>query len=108
MFIPGETITHGFYIPFTSEEVDKIYVTYNQNKRNLITKEVSSSDIEDETDVSFFAVEFSQAESLLFENDTRFKVQLNVILTDGDRVTSKPIDGKNGVQLLRKVVSGNE
>ena len=103
MFIPGETITHRFYVPFSTAE--HIYVTYKQNNKLILEKTVSGNSIVQEGINFYFDVEFSQEESLLFVNNNSYTVQLNVTLTGGKRCTSVELKGTNGVQHIREVVA---
>lgn len=110
MFIPGETITHQFYIPFIAADVLKILVTYKQDDRVILTKTVYSNQILTVAsgEQSTFTVTLTQQESLLFKNDSDFKIQLNVIFNSLARCASVEMDGSNGVQQYRKVVTSNE
>ena len=105
MFIPGETITHKFYIPFSTANINKIYVSYRQDNKIILIKEVTQSDIRAEGINYYFEVRFTQEESLLFKNNNSYTVQLNVALESGSRCTSVELKGENGVQHVREVVS---
>lgn len=52
-----------------------------------------------------FYVTLSQEESLLFEDNRDFKIQLNVLTTSGSRCVCHEIKGSNGVQHHREVIS---
>jgi len=118
MFIPGETIVYRFNLPFPNEGISMVYVTFKQENRNILTKTVFGGEIkatpkenpEDDSveTTSYFTVALSQEESLLFKNDKNFKIQLNVAFTSGTRCASIEMDGDNGVQHIRKVVTANE
>ena len=42
MFHPGETLVHEFIIPFICDVVEKVLVTYKQNDRLILIKEITS------------------------------------------------------------------
>ena len=107
MFIPGETITHEFRIPFASEDIKTIYVTYRQNDQIVLVKKVFPVDIHDVSgDLNFFQVTLEQNESLLFKNNATFYVQLNVLFNDSKtRAASVELKGTTGRQHYGKVVS---
>lgn len=106
MFIPGETISHEFHIPFVqSDGIRVIYVTYKQNDDVFLIKEVYPGQITEELPGSHFTVTLSQQESLLFQNNSNFYVQLNVLFESGARSTSVALKGTNEDQHLREVVS---
>lgn len=103
MFIPGETIVHEFIIPFIASDLSKVILTYKQNDRIILTKTISS--FEDvgagKTKVTFA---FSQKESLLFDNDANYKIQLNVYTDSGTRASSVELESFTGIQHYEKVI----
>jgi hypothetical protein len=105
MFIPGETIIHKFYIPFITQDVSKVWLTYKQNGGVILEKEMTS--IEPFEGTSVVSLELSQEESLLFKDDAPFLAQVNVLLTNGARCASHEMRGISGTQQLREVVTGN-
>ena len=107
MFIPGETICHRFQIPFMSTDVTEIIVSYYQNDYVILEKTVDASELEVEGGATYFTVQLTERESLMFQNHTSFRVQLNVLLTNGRRCTSEEIKGSNGIQHIRKEVIRN-
>ena len=107
MFIPGETISHQFFIPFVRSDVGKILVTYRQFDDVILVKTVYPGQIETLEGKSQFTVTLSQEESLLFDNEADYYIQLNVIFTSGARCASSEMRGTNGVQHVKKVVTAN-
>lgn len=107
MFIPGETIAHQFYIPYTRGDVKQISVSYRQDGQVFLVKNVYPPQITDESSGtgSSFVVTLSQQESLLFKDDFSFKVQLNVIFVSDARAACPEMDGRNGMQHIREVVN---
>ena len=109
MFIPGETISHQFHLPFVRADIVKVIVTYRQNGHIVFEpKTVYPNSITNVGQGSQFVITLSQEESLLFEDDKYFYVQLNVIFTSDEgtiRTTSVELRGENNLQHLREVVT---
>ena len=105
MFIPGETIAHGFVIPFSSDVIDYVVVSYKHNDDIIFEKKISS-DFEPRDDKStYFLFTFTQKEGLLFPDDSQYTIQCNVYTKGGSRHTSRPIKSKTGTQYLKEVMS---
>lgn len=109
MFIPGETIAQEFTMPFVREGITRVFVTYKQNNRVILRKTVLLGNITNDSGRKncYFTVVLSQQESLLFKNDSDYTIQLNVLFNTGARCVSKEMNGTNGVQHIRKVVTTN-
>lgn len=109
MFIPGETISHQFHLPFLKTDIIKVIATYRQNGHIVFEpKTIYPNQISNEELGSQFVITLSQEESLLFEDDKYFYVQLNVMFTSDEgniRTTSMELRGKNELQHLREVVT---
>lgn len=102
MFHPGETIVHRFIIP-EIEDVQKIIVTYEQNKRFVLEKVVTS--VSTEGDETYVEVFLDQFDSLKFQDWKDVYAQLNVFCEkDGVkyRSASNPVEIATGVQFCRK------
>lgn len=107
MFNPGETIGHKFIIPILTSEIQKVIVSYKQNGHIVLELTVTSEHIEQGETVteSEFTVTFSQAQSLLFDENGDVYAQLNVILKSGTRCASREILIHTGPQHIREVIS---
>lgn len=105
MFFPGETISHKFVVPFNHNEIAKMVITYKQNDHILIEKTITSGFKEEELYVTSVEYQFNQGESLIFEDNSDFTMQINVYTVSGSRHTSHEMRGSNGVQYLREVIS---
>ena len=105
MFFPGETITHNFVIPFMKNDIAKVIVTYKQNDHIILEKTITSGFEEIDNEKVSFDIAFSQSESLSFQDDSDYTVQLNVLAKSGSRHASHELHGFNGAQYLREVVS---
>ena len=109
MFIPGETISHRFIIPFVRSDIGRVYITYHQDDRIILKKSIPGPQVRrlSDSNESYFIITFTQKESLLFRNNNDYTVQLNVVFDSGDRCTSYEISGKNGMQHIKEVVTSN-
>lgn len=105
MFFPGETITHQFIIPFQKSEIAKVILTYEQNDQVVLEETITSGFEEIELQKTKFDFVFSQPESLAFQDDSDYSIQLNVYTKGGTRHVSHLLHGYNGVQYLREVIT---
>ena len=109
MFFPGETITHRFIIPFSKADVDYVVISYKQNEQVMLEKTITSDQITKETELSCrIEYELKQIESLLFDDNMPFTMQLNVYSTSGTRHTSYELSERNGIQYFREVMKNGE
>ena len=69
---------------------------------------ITSGFEEDAQNITKFSYSFSQQDSLLFEDDAPFTIQLNVFTEGGTRHTSHLLNGNNGIQYLRDVMTHTE
>ena len=107
MFIPGETITHQFIIPFVRSDLEKIIVSYRQDDDVILIKTVYPGQVEDMGSKGKFAVTLSQEESLLFDDAKNYFIQLNVLMRNSARCASVEIKGTNGIQHIEEAVVAN-
>ena len=106
MFHPGETISHTFIIPFAVVELSKVIVTYKQSDHIVLTKTITSGFEQGETKAkSKVIVTFDQRETLLFEENKPYTIQLNVYTQEGARAASCEIKGSSGVQHYKEVIT---
>lgn len=107
MFVPGETISHKFFIPVVQGDVVKLNVSYRQEGRIVLVKQVYPGSVTNDSSGvgSSFVVTLSQEESLLFQNNKSYTVQVNMLLKDNVRCASVEMNGANGVQHIREVVN---
>lgn len=109
MFHPGETIVHSFIIPFQRIVLSQIIVSYKQNGYVILERIVTSKDqyafeeIEDPAKTKF-RIQLTQNESLLFDDESDFTIQINVYTEGGSRHASCEIKGSNGMQHHREVM----
>ena len=105
MFFPGETISHTFIVPFNNNEISKVVITYKQNDRIIFEKTLTSGFIREEQYITKIEYQFNQGESLLFDDNSDFTIQVNVYTVSGSRHASHEMRSSNGVQYLREVIS---
>ena len=107
MFIPGETVSFRFTIPFYRSDVSKGYVTFFQDNRVILELQASSSNFKavGSERKCYLDISLTQPQSLLFEGYTEYSVQLNIMLTDGSRCVSREIKSYNGKQFKPEVVT---
>ena len=91
------TPTHTFHIPFDTELIDKLILTYSQNGKTILEKTEVDVILDDRT-VSYT---FTQQETKLFKAD-RAKVQMRVKI--GDRVMASNILTINISEVLNKEI----
>ena len=104
MFFPGETITHTFVIPFGVNEIREVVISYKQNGSIMLEKTVTSGFISDGTGVSKVELVLSQSDSLLFDDNADFTIQINVYTVGGTRHASHELKSSNGIQYLRELL----
>ena len=102
---PGETDTHTFTLPFMAENVARAVVTYRQQGVVRLEKTVDAFQ-EDPTAPGkcLAVVELSQNDTLALIDGVMVKIQVNVLLTDGQRRSSMPISYSLGDQYHRAVI----
>lgn len=78
-FYRGTTPTHTFTLPFERELVSDLRITYVQNKKDIITKEMKDIKFtNNEIDLTF-----TQEETYQFEADKEVQVQIKIKTIDG-------------------------
>lgn len=115
MFYPGETVEHTFIVPYYESDIDEAIISYKQNDHIVLEKQATSKQIYDNTDpnnpviveFSELIIVLSQEESLLFENNAPYEIQIN-IFSIGNRQTSEPIKDSTGTQFYREVYTYQE
>ena len=115
MFYPGETVEHTFIVPFNVNDVEDAIVSYKQGNRIILEKDATINAIFDDTDpqnpiITDFTellVVISEEESLLFEDNAPYTMQVNVFNL-GNRATSELIKDRTGVQYYRELYEINK
>lgn len=103
MFYPGETDLHVFTLPFSSDDVGSVLVSYKQKGRVVLEKTAGNK--ETLTTASCrVSVELTQSETMRFVDNEAIYIQLNVSGSDGGRITSNPLEVRCGEQYHRSVI----
>ena len=105
MFFPGETISHTFYIPFAKDEISYVILSYKQNGAIILEPKITSGFEKDIKNYTKFTYALTQNESLLFDDNSPFTIQVNVYTLNGTRHASHELSSKSGVQYLREVMT---
>lgn len=84
--IQGSTPLHTFVLPFSTDFIQSIRVTYEQNKKVILSKETPDVAMNGNT----VALRLSQEETLLFDSVVPARIQLHILTTGGDALPSKP------------------
>lgn len=117
MFHPGETVVHSFIIPFVTSTISQIIVSYRQNDHIILERIITSAMLNlnlqggggalqnfEDPAMTKFKIELTQEESLLFNDNEKFYIQLNVYTEAGSRHASCEIDSTSGIQHIREVI----
>lgn len=83
----GSTPTHEFELPFPTNLVENIIITYEQNDTVIVEKK-GDEVIRDEYSVK---ASLTQEETLKFEKDKIVKIQLKVKTNEGEVIPSEII-----------------
>ena len=111
MFIPGETVSFRFTLPFYSSDISKGFVTFYQDDRVILEITTAASKYKSVAGQRkcYVDVTLTQQQSLLFDDDKDYYAQINVLVSDGSggtlRCTSRKVKGSNGTQFKQEVVT---
>lgn len=105
MFFSGETVTNSFVLPFSANEIDYVILSYKQNGSIIFEKKITSGFISEAQHITRVEFAFSQAESLLFDDNLPFTIQCNVLTKAGSRHASHEMKSTSGVQYVREVLN---
>ena len=83
----GTTPTLVFSLPFDTELVDKLYLTFSQNDKEILTVTEKVCNLHDIT----VEVTLTQAETLLFEANVLTEAQFRIITINNDVTCSYPM-----------------
>ena len=105
MFIPGETLTHTFTIPFDKVNIDTLIVSYRQYERLVLEKIVTSktSMLPREDGKLDVSVHLTEEESLLFADENTVGIQVNILFVDGSRIASNEMYEETGLQHIDEI-----
>lgn len=89
-FHPEDTVVFDLVIPFAKDDVDEVKVSFRD--RNAVVFEVSITSFQAKGDKTRLGFTFTQEESLQFNENDFYKMQLNVYSGNGSRSASKEYD----------------
>lgn len=89
-FHPGDTVVFDLTIPFAKEDLEAVKVSFRNN--NAVVFEVEITSFQAKGDKSRIGFTMTQEESLLFNENDIYKMQLNVYGANGSRSASKEYD----------------
>lgn len=84
--VQGSTPLHTFVLPFSTDIIHAVRVSYEQKKKIVLSKETEDISKEGNT----LALRLTQEETLLFDHSVPCRIQLHVLTTAGDALPSKP------------------
>lgn len=85
--IRGTTPTITFKLPFDTEVLDKVWITFSQNNREVFT--LSNDRLEMNGNV--ITTDLSQFETLQLTSNCKVEIQIRCKTTDNKALASKPI-----------------
>jgi hypothetical protein len=86
VMIKGTTPTHTFNVPLSAENIKKVKITYEQDGTKVLTKRENDCDIED----CKVTVRLTQEETLKFNHEKLVSIQIRLLSTADDALTSYP------------------
>jgi hypothetical protein len=81
----GTTPTHTFSLPVPADEVASFRVIYNQNGKNVLTRDDA------ELNGVTATLKLTQEETLRFISSVRVEIQVRLLTNDGDALASDVI-----------------
>lgn len=102
-FYAGMTDLEDFIVPLPRTELSKAIVTYSQNGITLIEKSTTTFYSIDSKQC-YFLINLSQSDTLALKNDEELGIQINLITTNGQRLTSDLLLMRMGEQTHREVI----
>ena len=96
-FHPGETIALNFVLPFSIYDVQAVAISFRNENRVAFETVTTGVAVENENSTRVGYI-LSQEESLQFDENSHYKMQLNVFGPNGSRTTSREIDVFTGPQ----------
>lgn len=96
----GTTPKHTFKIPFKTETIAILRVTYAQRDEIVVEKTEADCTLEGDEII----VKLSQEETLSFDENEFVKIQIRIITTDGEALVSNKIRLSVGDVLNKEVL----
>ena len=83
----GTTPKHIFQVPIDTSLINKVKITYCQKDREILVKRTEDCTIED----GVISTRLSQEDTFKFECNLYVTIQVRILTTSGDVLTSEPI-----------------
>lgn len=80
----GSTPKHTFTLPFETDLIQELKITYSQNKKIILEKHLADCEV-DKNSVSY---KLTQEETFLFTDNVNVELQVRVLTTTGDVLAS--------------------
>lgn len=96
----GTTPLHTFVLPFNTDIIQTVRVSYEQKGKIVLEK--STADIA--RSENNFALTLTQEETLLFDANVLVRIQLHILTTTGSALVSKPKSVPVYILLSKKVI----
>lgn len=87
MIAKGCTVKNAFSIPYKEDEIDVLYITYQQQGDTVLEKELSDCAFGE----GFVSVDLSQEDTLAFQSNQSVQIQIRAKLKNGIATKSKVI-----------------
>lgn len=100
-FVPGETASQIWRLPYPAQYIARVVVTYSQAGEQVLLREFDAAE-GGETEGATVTVDLTQAESLSLRDLVPVEVQINALLASGERVASKIVLLPVGQQTYRE------
>lgn len=85
--VRGTTPTLNFGIPFNTELIDAVYITFCQEGRTVLEKDINSIEMSNKE----LTVRLSQQDTLSFNDNSYVELQIRIKNRDGSAYSSKII-----------------
>ena len=87
----GCTATNTFTVPFSADEVDVLFITYQQNNKTVIEKTIDNVTFSTEDEQNILSVFLSQEDTINLQSNARIKIQIRARLKNSSVVKSNII-----------------
>ncbi len=102
-YYAGMTDIEDFTVPMAAEDLAEAVVSYQQNGMTVFEKSTTEFTSIDE-EKCYFIVTLTQEDTLALRNNDPLYIQLNLLTTSGQRMTSDLLRINMGTQAHREVI----
>ena len=100
MIATGCTCKNTFTFPYNKNDVELLFITYQQSGQTVFEKQIGDCEISD----GCVSVLLTQEETLKLHNKSIVKIQIRVKLTNGNVTKSNVIEASTDVVLKNEVI----